>query len=85
MDGCVVSFTASLEAEAGPEGEAFPFFLNSWLLRLGQASVALGPQQKEGAEMQRLLLHGFPSAPEIESQTSDLHSPPCKPLDHTAR
>lgn len=74
----MVSLTASLEAEAGPESEAFPFFLNSWLLRLGQASVASGPQQKEkarGAEMQRLLLQGFPSAPEIESQTSDLHSP----------
>lgn len=44
MDGCKLTSPASLEAEAGGEGGALPFFLNFWLLRVGQVSVASGPQ-----------------------------------------
>lgn len=79
MDGCTVSFTASLEAEAGPEGEAFPFFLNSWLLRLGQASVALGPQQKEKARGKgdaKAVVTWFPFSPRNRKPDFRLAQPP---------
>lgn len=68
--------------------EAFPFFLNSWLLRLGQASVASGPQQKEKARASRdakAVVTRFPLSPRNRKPDFRLAQPLCKPLDHTAR
>lgn len=84
----MATFTASPEAEAGPEGEALSFFLNSWLLSIGQASIASSPQEKEKARVSRAaksVVTQFPFGPRNRKPDFRLAQPLCKPLDHTAR
>jgi hypothetical protein len=71
---------SSINFSLSQEGGTFPFLyeLLTAVRKPIQCGFMTGTKRKrkqEWTELQRLLLHGFPSAPEIESQTSDFQSP----------